>query len=110
MKINKSLIDIFIFAINSLMFVLIVFLMLVLILFVTACSTTTKTEYVDKIVEVKVPVPQKCNFYLYPKPDINTSTMQSVYDSVTELALDGIQIRKEIDIVPCLNVIYKEKK
>ena len=109
MKINKDFTDIGIFIINTLMFVLVVFLMLVLILFVTAC-TTTKTEYVDKIVEVKVPVPQKCDFYLYPKPDINTSTMQSVYDSVTELALDGIQIRKEIDITPCLKVIYKEKK
>lgn len=72
-----------------------------------ACEPSTCPE---KFVEVKVPVPQKCDFYLYPKPDINTSTMQGVYDSVTRLAIDGVQIRKELDIVPCLNIIYKVRE
>lgn len=62
----------------------------------------------DKFVEVKVPVPQKCDFVLRPKPDINTSTIQSVYKSVTELALDGVELRKKLELVPCLNSIYKE--
>lgn len=64
----------------------------------------------EKFVEVKVPVPQKCDFVLRPKPDINTSTMQGVYESITELALDGVELRKKLELVPCLNSIYKEKK
>lgn len=58
----------------------------------------------DKFVEVKVPVPQQCDFVLRPKPDINTSTMQSVYKSVTRLALDGVEIRKELELIPCLRI------
>nr|DAG82659.1 MAG TPA: hypothetical protein [Caudoviricetes sp.] len=64
----------------------------------------------EKFVEVKVPVPQKCDFVLRPKPDINTSTMQGVYESITELALDGVELRKKLELVPCLNSIYEEKK
>lgn len=91
---------------NACIFVFCVLLVCFAILSLTGC-TKTKIEYVDKFTEIKVPVPQKCDFYLYPKPDINTSTMQGVYDSVTRLAIDGVQIRKELDIVPCLNIIYK---
>lgn len=58
----------------------------------------------DKFVEVKVPIPQKCDFVLRPKPDINTSTMQSVYNSVTGLALDGVEIRKKLELTPCLRI------
>lgn len=58
----------------------------------------------DKFVEVKVPVPQKCDFVLRPKPDINTSTMQDVYKSVIELALDGVELRKKLELVPCLRI------
>lgn len=58
----------------------------------------------EKFVEVKVPVPQKCDFVLGPKPDINTSTMQGVYKSVTELALDGVELRKKLELVPCLRI------
>lgn len=61
----------------------------------------------DKFVEVKVPVPQQCDFVLRPKPDINTSTMQSVYSSITGLVLDGVGLRKQLEMVPCLNIIYK---
>lgn len=61
----------------------------------------------EKFVEVKVPVPQKCDFALRPKPDINTSTLQSVYTSVTRLALDGVEIRKSLNLAPCLNLIYE---
>lgn len=64
----------------------------------------------DKFVEVKVPVPQKCNFVLRPKPDINTSTMQGVYKSITQFALDGVELRKKLELAPCLNLIYMEKK
>lgn len=60
----------------------------------------------DKFVEVKMPVPQQCDFVLRPKPDINTTTMQSVYESVTNLALDGVTLRKELKLIPCLNLIY----
>lgn len=58
----------------------------------------------DRFVEVKVPVPQRCDFVLGPKPDINTSTMQGVYSSVTELVLDGVKIRKELELIPCLRI------
>lgn len=58
----------------------------------------------DKFVEVKVPVPQQCDFALRPKPDINTSTIQSMYKSVTELVLDGVELRKELKLVPCLRI------
>ena len=98
---------------QGILFVICVFLITLCILSLTACSSKVDCKQADcpeKFVEVKVPVPQKCDFFLYPKPDINTSTMQSVYDSVTKLALDGVQIRKELDIVPCLNIIYKEVK
>ena len=64
----------------------------------------------EKFVEVKVPVPQRCDFVLRPKPDINTSTMQSAYESVTKLALDSVELRKSLGLAPCLNLIYKEKK
>lgn len=64
----------------------------------------------EKFVEVKVPVPQRCDFVLRPKPDINTSTMKSAYESVTELALDSVELRKSLGLAPCLNLIYKEKK
>lgn len=97
------------FALQSLqgiLFVVCVVLITFCILAVTACAKT-KTEYVDKFIEVKVPVPQKCDFFLAPKPDINTSSVQSVYDSVTKLAVDGIEIRKSVELVPCLNIIYE---
>lgn len=58
----------------------------------------------DKFVEVKVPVPQQCDFVLRPKPDINTSTMQDVYRSITGLALDGVELREELELVPCLRI------
>lgn len=64
----------------------------------------------DKFVEVKVPVPQKCDFVLRPKPDINTSTIQGVYESITKLALDGVKLRKELESVPCLDIIYKKSE
>lgn len=64
----------------------------------------------DRFVEVKVPVPQKCDFALWPKPDINTSTMKGVYESVTELSLDGVKLRKEIELIPCINLIFKGVK
>lgn len=64
----------------------------------------------DRFVEVKVPVPQKCDFALRPKPDINTSTIKGVYESVTELSLDGVKLRKEIELIPCINLIFKEGK
>lgn len=58
----------------------------------------------EKFVEVKVPVPQRCDFVLRPKPDINTSTMQGVYKSITELALDGVELRKKLELAPCLRI------
>ena len=78
------------------------------ILSVTGCAQCEKCN--EKFVEVKVPVPQKCDLVLRPKPDINTSTLQSVYSTVTELALDGVELRKELDLVPCLNIIYKKSE
>lgn len=62
----------------------------------------------DKFVEVKMPVPQQCDFVLRPKPDINTSTMGGIYMSITKLALDGVELRKELKLNPCLNLIHKE--
>lgn len=78
------------------------------ILSTTGCAQCEKCN--EKFVEVKVPVPQKCDLVLRPKPDINTSTMQSVYSTVTELALDGVELRKKLDLVPCLNIIYKKSE
>lgn len=75
------------------------------ILSTIGCAQCEKCN--EKFVEVKVPVPQKCDFVLRPKPDINTSTLQSVYSSVTRLALDGVEIRKSLNLAPCLNLIYE---
>ena len=76
----------------------------------SACSKPCESvPCPEKIVKVNVPVPQKCDFILYPKPKIDTNGTQAIYQSITELALDGVEIRKELDLIPCLNLIYKAK-
>lgn len=77
----------------------------------TACSKPCESYTCpEKIINVNIPVPTKCDFYIYSKPEINTSTMQGVYNSITELSLDGVEIRKQLDLIPCLNLIYKDRK
>lgn len=71
----------------------------------TGCSTKTEIKYVDRPFEVKVAVPQKCQFKLPPHPVIKTNNLKNVIASAGLLIEDSITLRKEIKQIPCIIVI-----
>lgn len=92
---------------NAILLVVAMIIVAFVILTTMGCSSKEQVcEPVEKIVEVYKPVPMKCDLNISFAPDINTTTLQSMLNSVTELTLDGIKVRKEIIEVPCLNINY----
>lgn len=85
---------------NSFLFCIVVFLIAVMML---GC-TKTEIVYKDKIVEVYVPTPQKCDYTLSKEPSLDTSSNENLLNSLTELSYDSVKLRKEIKNIPCLNI------
>lgn len=69
------------------------FVVIVSLAFVS-CSKT-------KIVEAKIAVPMKCDYILPNLVDFNASEDEILAD----LMLESIQMRKDIRILPCINLI-----
>lgn len=59
-----------------------------------SCSKT-------KIVEAKIAVPTKCDYVLPNLVDFNASEDEILAD----LVLENIQMRKDIKILPCINLL-----
>lgn len=98
MKQSKNIKQVLLILSNAFLFCFILFLFALLIL---GCS---KVEYKDKIVEVYMPIPQKCDYNLSKEPSLDTSTNESLLNSLTELSYDSVKIRKELRSIPCLNI------
>lgn len=108
----RGLVKYLVKSLEGLLFIFCVFIIVVCIMITFSACANKPCESVtcpEKIVKVNVPVPTKCDFVLYPKPKIDTNNTQAIYQSIAELALDGVEIRKELDLIPCLNLIYKTK-
>lgn len=86
----------------TLLFLLSVFLLIVLSFTTIGCSN--KTEIVEKPVIVYKPVPTHCDFNITRPPVIDTNSTHSLLNSITELSIDSVMLRKQIKAVPCLNV------
>lgn len=87
-------------------FVFAMFVLAYILVGLTACSSNTETiKYVDRPFEVKVAVPQKCQFKLPPHPVIKTNNLKNVIASAGLLIEDSITLRKEIKQIPCIIVI-----
>lgn len=94
----------------TLLFLLSVFLLIVLSFTTSGCSS--KAEIVEKPVIVYKPVPTNCDFNITRPPVIDTNSTHSLLNSITELSIDSVMLRKQIKAVPCLNVFeikWKER-
>lgn len=91
----------------GLMFVFALFVLVYILIGLTGC-TKTEIKYIDKPYEVKVAVPQKCEFNLPPRPIIKNGNMKEVFATTALMIADSKVLRKEIKKLPC--VILKEDK
>lgn len=85
-------------------FVFAMFVLAYILVGLTAC-TKTEVKYVDRPFEVKVAVPQKCEFKLPPKPVIKTNNLQNTIASAGLMIEDSVTLRKELKTIPCLIII-----
>ena len=91
----------------GLMFVFALFVLVYILIGLTGC-TKTEIKYIDKPYEVKVAVPQKCEFNLPPRPVIKNGTMKEVFATTALMIADSKVLRKKIKKLPC--VILKEDR
>lgn len=104
MKQSKNIKEVLLILSNAFLFCFILFLFALMLL---GCS---KVEYRDKIVEVYMPVPQKCDYNLSKEPSMDTSSNENLLNSLTELSYDSVKIRNELKSIPCLNIKWKDIK
>lgn len=90
------------FLANCVLLLLCITILVTLMAITTGCSG--KTEIVEKPVIVYKPVPTHCDFNITRPPVIDTNSTHSLLNSITELSIDSVMLRKQIKAVPCLNV------
>lgn len=69
--------------------------------FIAIVSLTFVSCSKTKIVEGKTAVPMKCDYVLPNLVDFNASEDEIIAD----LVLEGIQMRKDIKVIPCINIL-----